>query len=422
MTVLAMDPAKRADFLTEQRRRYDELRAQGMHLNLTRGKPAPAQLDLSEELLVLPTPGDQQSSDGTDVRNYGGLKGVVEMREIAAELLNVPVDNVIAGDNSSLTLMHTTVAFAMLHGISGSQPWFGQGVKFICPVPGYDRHFSICQALGIEMIPVELSDDGLDLGRIRDLLADPLVKGMWLVPRYANPSGYSCSEAELRELFSLPAADDFRIWCDNAYALHHLTDDEPDAQPVLQWAVEAGHPDRVLEFASTSKITFAGSGVSFLAASDANLEWYLTHYAASSIGPNKVNQLAHARFFGDADGVREHMRRHRELLAPKFQASLDILEQRLGGTGVATWSTPKGGYFINLTVLDHTATRVVELAKEAGIALTPAGASYPLGIDPRDHDLRLAPSFPDLDDVRAAMDGVATCVLLAAAERLGSAS
>ena len=272
---------------------------------------------------------------------------------------------------------------------------------------------------GIEMLPVPMHEDGPDVAQVRELVKDPAVKGIWIVPAYANPSGSTCSQEVASALASMEtAAPDFRIFWDNAYAFHHLTEDEAKSADIITLASGSGHPNRPIMFASTSKITFAGSGVAFLAASKANVDWYLGHQQFASIGPDKVNQLRHAQFFGSAQGVREHMARHREILAPKFAAVDEALTSALDGRGVATWSKPTGGYFVNLDVLDGTAARVVELAKGAGIALTPAGASFPHGDDPRDRNIRLAPSFPVLDEVSTAMAGVATCVLLAAAESL----
>lgn len=404
--------------LAEQQAKYAELGAAGLKLDLTRGKPSPEQLDLSNDLLTLDV--EVTTSDGVDVRNYGGLQGNTELRAMFAELLNVPGDSLIAGGSASLTLMHDTVVQALLHGVPGGEgPWRDQKVKFIAPVPGYDRHFSICAKLGIEMIPVEIGENGPDLDEIATLLADPAVKGMWAVPMYANPNGVVYDEATTRALLSLPAAaPDFRIWWDNAYALHHLGEDEPRPLDVISLAAEVGNPDRVLAFASTSKVTFAGAGVSFLAASQANLAAYLDGLGIATIGPDKVNQQRHVQFFGDAEGVRTLMRAHRDLLAPKFAIVLDALDSGLGQYGFATWTHPRGGYFVTLDVLAGTATRVVALAKQAGIALTPAGASHPLGIDPHDRTIRIAPSFPSEADLSTAMAGLATCALLAAVEKL----
>lgn len=403
--------------LDEQHSLHAELKAQGLALDITRGKPSPRQLDLSRELLSMRVP--RHAADGQDVRNYGGAKGLPEIREIFAELLGVDVDHLLAADNSSLSIMHDLLTFAMLHRLPGAQaPWFGQNIKFIAPVPGYDRHFAICEHLGIEMIPVEMGEHGPDMDEVERLAADPSVKGMWVVPMYANPNGVIYDEETARRLVSMKAAPDFRIWWDNAYALHHLTDAEPAPLPILQMAQEAGNPDRIFMLASTSKITHAGDGVAFLASSTGNLDWYLKHASVRSIGPDKVNQLRHAHYLKDAGGVRELMRRHRALLAPKFQIVDSVLKRRLDGTGIARWTHPAGGYFVTLDVLDGTASRVVALAKEAGIALTPAGSCHPLHDDPHDRTIRLAPSFPTEGELQAAMDGVATCVLLAAAEKL----
>ncbi|MGY4719565.1 aminotransferase class I/II-fold pyridoxal phosphate-dependent enzyme [Naumannella huperziae] len=406
---------ERAEFRAEQERAYAALQQAGLKLDLTRGKPAATQLDLSNELLELPG-GKGIADDGTDTRNYGGQLGLTELRAIFAELLGVELDQVIAQDNSSLSLMHDLIAYAMLHGIGGGQRWAEQKIKFICPVPGYDRHFGICQHLGIEMVPVELGPHGPDVEAVRELAADPAVKGIWVVPMYANPSGAIYDEQTTRALLAMPAADDFRIFWDNAYAFHHLTAEEYAPLDVLGMAAEAGNPDRVYQFASTSKITFAGAGVSFLASSKANLDEYVGHAKFRSIGPDKVNHLRHVRFFGDAEGVRRLMREHRDQLAPKFDLVGQVLTERLGPHGVGEWEAPDGGYFVNLAVPDGTATRVVELAKQAGIALTPAGAAYPHGNDPRDRHIRIAPTFPPLPELEQAINGLATCVLLAAAE------
>lgn len=410
--------------LPELRARYEELRSRGLKLDLTRGKPSAEQLDLAEPLLALPGEGVHTDADGTDVRNYGGLLGLPQLRRMFAELLDVPADQLLALGNASLTLMHDAIAYAMLWGVpGGTEPWSRGPVKFVCPVPGYDRHFALCEAFGIEMVTVPMTPDGPDAEAVAALVADdPTIKGLWAVPTYANPDGAVIAEAVARRLVSMPAAaPDFRIFWDNAYAIHHLTEDEVKTANAIDLAAEAGNPDRVLMFASTSKVSFAGAGVAFFASSPANVAWYTDHLKYQSIGPDKVNQLRHALFFGSAEGVREHMRRHREILAPKFRAVGEILAERLGDHGVATWTEPRGGYFVSLDVVPGTASRVVELAKDAGIALTPAGATFPYGEDPDDRNIRLAPSMPPLDEVRVAMDGVATCVLLAAAEAAAAA-
>ncbi|HEY5784474.1 MAG TPA: aminotransferase class I/II-fold pyridoxal phosphate-dependent enzyme [Microlunatus sp.] len=399
---------------------YAALTAQGLKLDLTRGKPAPAQLDLSNALLTLPGAGEYKAVDGTDTRNYGGGQGLPEIREIFAELLNVPVAQLVAGDNASLGVMHDTLVFSLLKGtVDSAGPWVNQPITFLCPVPGYDRHFALCEQYGITMEPVALGPDGPDLEAIRERLAnDASVRGIWIVPTYANPTGSVYTEEVTRELVSMPAAAaDFRIFWDNAYAVHHLTDAEHPALDVLGLAAEAGNPNRVFVFASTSKITFAGAGVSFFAGSPDNVSWYLKHLGKRTIGPDKVNHLRHARHLGSADGVRELMRKHRAIIEPKFEQVETILEARLGEHAVATWTRPEGGYFISLDVPDGCATRVVALAKEAGIAMTGAGAAFPYGKDPRDRNIRIAPTFPSPDDVAAAIEGLCTCVLLAVTEQ-----
>lgn len=405
-----------------QRANYATLKTEKLTLDLTRGKPSPEQLDLSLDLLSLPGDGDYRDGTGTDCRNYGGQQGLPELRAIFGELLGIPVDNLLAGNNASLELMHDVLAFAMLYGTNDSQRrWAAEDkLKFLCPTPGYDRHFSITEVLGFEMIPVPMHHDGPDAHAIAELVAnDPQIKGMWVVPNYANPSGVNLSEEVVRELVSMPAAaPDFRLIWDNAYAVHPLTDTAAPVYDVLGMAAAAGNPNRPLVFASTSKITFAGSGVSFLGGSTENLNWYLGHAGKRSIGPDKINQLRHLRFFGNADGVRAHMQKHRAILEPKFAAVLRILEDRLGASKVASWTEPKGGYFVSLDVMEGTAGRVITLAKDAGIALTAAGSAFPLRNDPEDKNIRIAPSFPKLPELEQAMDGLATCVLLAATEKL----
>ena len=411
-----------ATFLAAQQEAYAALQARELGLDLTRGKPSSAQLDLSDALLDLPT--STTDATGTDVRNYGGLEGLAQLREIFAELLEVEKAQLICGGNSSLTMMHQALTYLLLWGGPGSErAWKDEPVvKFVCPVPGYDRHFSMLADFGIEMLTVPMHDDGPDVEAVAALVADdPAVKGMWVVPTYANPTGSVVSPDVARALMSMPtAAPDFRVFWDNAYALHHLGDEEVRSADALGLAAEAGNPDRPVMFASTSKITWAGAGVAFMAMSEANKAWFLRHLSMASIGPDKVNHLRHVQLFGDAEGVREHMRKHRALIAPKFAAVDAALTGTLEGLEIAEWTRPTGGYFVNLDVLDGTATRVVELAKQAGIALTPAGASFPHGQDPRDRNIRLAPTFPPLEQVETAMAGVATCVALAAAERLSA--
>ena len=406
----------------EQRRNYADLQSKKLALDLTRGKPSAAQLDLSNALLELPGSGDYRDAEGTDTRNYGGQHGLPALRAVFGELLGIPVPNLIAGNNSSLELMHDAAVFSMLHGgVDSPRPWVREPVvKFLCPSPGYDRHFAITESLGVEMITVPMRDDGPDVDLVEELVdADPAIKGMWCVPVFSNPSGAVYSWEVVRRLVQMKtAATDFRLFWDNAYPVHTLTPEFPRQVDVLGLAAAAGHPHRPYVFASTSKITFAGAGVSFFGGSLGNIAWYLQHSGKKSIGPDKVNHLRHLRFLRDADGVRQHMLRHQKVLAPKFELVLDILDKRLSESKTAAWTEPKGGYFISLDVLAGTARRTVALAKDAGIAVTQAGASFPYGKDPDDTNIRIAPSFPPLADLSEAIDGLATCALLAATEKL----
>jgi DNA-binding transcriptional MocR family regulator len=418
----------RADLIAQHeryQREYAELQAKKLALDLTRGKPAPEQLDLSNALLSLPGGPDHpdyRDDEGTDTRNYGGLHGLPELRAIFGELLGIAVPNLIAGNNASLELMHDVVVFSLLHGgVDSPRPWIQEPtVKFLCPVPGYDRHFAITETMGIEMIWVPMREDGPDVDLIEELVAvDPAIKAMWAVPVFANPTGVTYSWETVRRLVQMhTAASDFRLFWDNAYAVHTLTLDFVRQVDVLGLAAAAGNPNRPYVFASTSKITFAGAGVSFFGGSLGNIAWYLQYAGKKSIGPDKLNQLRHLRFFGDADGVRLQMLRHQQILAPKFALAAEILGKRLGDAKIASWTEPRGGYFISLDVLAGTARRTVALAKAAGIALTEAGASFPYHKDPDDKNIRIAPTFPSLPDLRDAVDGLATCALLAAAESL----
>lgn len=417
VTFDSLDRDQLEALLAEQQQAYAALQQAGLKLDITRGKPSAAQLDLSNDLLT--TPLDDHVSDGVDTRNYGGGTGVAALRSIFADLLGIPVDQLIAGNNASLSMMHDSIVFALLHGTPEQPtPWSDGPVKFLCPSPGYDRHFAICEHLGIEMIAIDMLEDGPDMDAVREHVTDPSVRGMWIVPTYSNPTGATVSEEVAAELAAIQtAAPDFRIFWDNAYAVHDLTEQHAKSADIVGLSSASGHPNRPLLFASTSKVTLAGAGVSFLGGSPENVAWYLSHTAVRTIGPDKVNQLRHARFLGSPQGVLDLMARHREILVPKFDTVLRILSDNLGSHGVATWTTPTGGYFVSLDVVDGTATRVVQLAKEAGIALTPAGASFPYGKDPRDRNIRIAPSFPPLDELTRAMEGLTTCVLLAAAEK-----
>jgi len=400
---------------------YDAFKAKGLRLNLTRGKPAPEQLDLSSELLSLPGATDYVAADGTDCRNYMGLQGIPEVRSLFSGIMGAPPAQVIVANNSSLALMHDAVVYSLLKGTcDSSAPWSRQGeITFLCPVPGYDRHFRICEDYGIRMISVPLNDDGPDMDEVERLVAqDPSIKGMWCVPKYSNPTGAVYSDSIVERLAAMPsAAPDFRIFWDNAYSVHHLTSERIEIANILELSARHGHPNRAFVFASTSKITLAGAGLALFASSAENVKWLLARFVPRTIGPDKVNQLRHARFLKDEAGIHELMDRHRALLAPKFQKVLDLFDEKLSGVPDVTWNRPKGGYFIALDVPQGCGRRVVELAKDAGVELTPAGAVYPYGKDPHDRTLRIAPTFPALSEVALAAEGVASCVLLAAAEK-----
>lgn len=403
-------------FHDQIQRRYDAFRQRGLKLDLTRGKPSSEQLDLSSGLLGLPGEADYLAADGTDTRNYGVLQGLPELRALLAPLFGAAPAQVIIGDNSSLALMHDAVAYSLITGTPGSErPWSRESrIAFLCPVPGYDRHFAICQDFGIEMIAVPLGADGPDMDVVERLVAeDPAIRGMWCVPKYSNPSGAVYADAVVERLAAMKtAAPDFRIFWDNAYAVHHLTEERVEIPSLIDACARHGHPNRPFVFGSTSKITLAGAGVALFASSADNVKWFLGRMGKRTIGGDKVNQLRHVRFLRDTDGLLALMDRHREILAPKFASVAGTFERHLGGTGVASWLVPKGGYFIGLDVLDGCARDLVRVAKEAGVELTPAGATHPLGKDPDDRTVRIAPSFPDLATVGVAAEGVALSVLL----------
>jgi DNA-binding transcriptional MocR family regulator len=406
--------------LDEARRDYAGLKDRGLKLDLTRGKPSPEQLDLAAELLTLPG-GRYTALDGTDCRNYGAPSdGLRELRDIFAPVLQVPVDQLLAVGNSSLELMHDCLVHALLGEVPGAEGrWADQRVAFLCPVPGYDRHFALCARFGIDMIPVPMTDGGPDMGVVEDLVrSDARIKGIWCVPKYSNPDGTCYSDETVRRLSAMEtAAPDFRIFWDNAYAVHHL-DGETEVGDILAACREAGHPDRAFVFGSTSKITFAGAGVAFFGSSPANVAWWRANSGKRTIGPDKVNQLRHALFLKDTDGLRAHMRRHRGILAPKFETVDRVFSEQLGDTGLATWTRPKGGYFVALRVLDGCAREVVRLAAEAGIAVTPAGATHPHGNDPDDRVIRIGPTYPTLEELEQIAYGITVCVRLAGYERL----
>ena len=407
--------------IQQHRAAYEHVKALGLKLDLTRGKPSPEQLDLSNELLNLPGSNHILAEGAVDTRNYGGLQGLVEARRLFVGLVGAPVEQILLGNNASLALMHDIIVFALLRGIPGGiGPWSRQGeIAFLCPVPGYDRHFKICEDYGIRMIPVPLDTDGPDMDEVERLAAsDPAIKGIWCVPKYSNPTGTVYSDAVVERLAAMKtAASDFRIFWDNAYGIHHLTKDRVEIANILELSAKHGHANRPFVFASMSKITFAGAGISVVAASKQNIDWLLTCKNPQTIGPDKVNQLRHVLFLKDAQGMEALMDEHRKLLAPKFQAVLDIFQAELANSPEVSWTTPQGGYFISLSVPGGCAARVVALAKDAGVALTPAGSTHPLGKDPEDRTIRIAPSFPTLEDVSEAAKVVAVCVRLAVAEK-----
>lgn len=407
--------------LKEQKELYKELQALHLSYDMTRGKPGSDQLDLSNEMLSEKYVGNTKSENGTECRNYGVLDGIPEAKKLMADMLGVAPANVIIGGNSSLNMMYDTLVRFMLFGTgNGYAPWSKlEKVKFICPVPGYDRHFLICEKLGIEMIPVELQADGPDMDAVYELVKDPAVKGMWSIPKYSNPSGIVYSDEKIRALASMQcAAEDFRIMWDDAYTVHFLGDAPAKQINMLTACCEAGNPERVLIFGSTSKITFPGSGLAVMAGSEANIKYALSHITVQTIGHDKLNQLRHANFLHDYDGILRHMKKHADILKPKFDAVLDVLETELAGTGILEWTKPEGGYFISINTLDGCATKVVSMAKECGVLFTPAGATFPYRKDPRDRNIRIAPTLPPLSELTEAIKILCICIKICSAEKL----
>lgn len=403
--------------------KYKEYQAKDLKLNMARGKPCVEQLNLSMGMMdVLSSDDDLTCEDGTDCRNYGVLDGVHEAKVLLADMMEVGVDNVIIYGNSSLNVMYDTIARSMTHGVMGSTPWCKlDKVKFLCPVPGYDRHFKITEYFGIEMINVPMTPNGPDMDMVEDLVSkDESIKGIWCVPKYSNPQGYSYSAETVKRFASLkPKAKDFRIYWDNAYTVHHLYDDDQDQlEEILEACKKAGNPDMVYKFASTSKISFPGSGVSVLASSLNNLQDIKKQLSIQTIGHDKVNQLRHVRYFKNIDGIKEHMRLHADILRPKFEAVLEILERELGGLGIGEWTKPKGGYFISFDSLDGCAKDIVARCKKAGVEMTGAGATYPYGKDPHDSNIRIAPSYPPISDLITAAELFTLCVKLSSIEQI----
>ena len=401
--------------------RYKAFQARDLSLDMTRGKPCAEQLDLANDMLVCVTADNFKSDGGVDTRNYGGLGGLDEATILFADFLEVAPDEIIVHGNASLTLMYDLVANALLLGVpGGDKPWGARsGIRFLCPSPGYDRHFSICEHFGIEMIVVEMNDDGPDMDQVESLAgADDSIKGMWCVPKYSNPTGVTFSDSVVDRLAAMTtAAADFRIFWDNAYTVHHLTDTPDRLKNPLQACRDAGNPDRVYLIGSTSKVSFGGGGVAMLGGSSANVADIRKNMSMQAIGPDKINQLRHVRFFKDMNGVRDHMRKHAAIIKPKFDVVEEVLQAELGEYGVATWSKPNGGYFTNLDVPDGCARAIVAMAAEAGVKMTKAGATFPYGKDPRDRNIRIAPTLPSLDEIRQAMELLAICVLRVSADQ-----
>lgn len=402
------------------KREYAKLTTLGLQLDMSRGKPGADQMDLSNRIFDLV--GNNlgfKNKDGVDCRNYGGLDGLVELKELFAGILGLQPSQIIVGGNSSLNMMYDTIAQAMTHGLGG-EPWGKQGnIKFLCPVPGYDRHFAITEYFGIEMIPVANTAQGPDMDKIEELIKDESVKGMWCVPKYSNPEGITYSDEIVKRLAVLkPAAKDFRIFWDNAYAIHDLYDEGDELLNIYDECVKAGNPDLVIMFTSTSKITFPGAGVAAQGASPNNVELLKGRMQFQTIGPDKLNQLRHARMFRSVKDIKAHMKEHAQILRPKFESVLSELENELGGLEIAYWNKPKGGYFISLNVIDGCAKRVEELCAGAGMILTKVGATYPYGIDEKDSNIRIAPSFPPVEEIRKASVVLCVSVRYAALEKL----
>jgi aspartate/methionine/tyrosine aminotransferase len=418
----AMPREELTPLLQQLRDRFDRFQQAGLNLDLTRGKPCPEQLDLANPMLTIVSGENYRAADGADSRNYGGLDGLPEAKALFAEYMGVDPTEVVVGGNASLTMMYDTFMRAMLMGVGdGQPPWAQQSpVRFLCPSPGYDRHFSICANLGIEMIPVEMTPDGPDMDTVEGLVAeDEHIKGIWCVPIYSNPTGDVYSDATVTRLAQMPArAADFRIFWDNAYAVHHFAGAPHVQKHILAACREAGHPERPLLFGSTSKITFPGAGLALMAGSAQNMEWVRGQLFYQTIGPDKLNQLRHVRFFGDLDGIKRHMQKHAEIVRPRFEAVETILTRELAGRGIADWTRPQGGYFVSFNGPDGCARAVVAMAREAGVKLTPAGATFPLGVDPRDRNIRIAPTFASLADVEAAVEVLAVCAQIVSIEKI----
>ncbi len=407
----------------ELAQQYKEAQGKGLKLDMSRGKPSPEQLDLGLPILqTFKENADLIAPSGTDTRNYGLMDGIPEAKKLMGDMMGVSADKVVVCGNASLTIMYELISASVTHGVLGSTPWCKlDNVKFLCPAPGYDRHFKITERYGIEMIPVPMTPTGPDMDIVAEYVEkDPSVKGIWCVPKYSNPQGISYSDETVRRFANLsPAAEDFRIYWDNAYAVHHLYDDRQDELLELLGECEkAGHPDMVYEFCSTSKVSFAGGGISAVAASEANLAAIKDMLIIQTIGFDKINELRHAMYFKDGAGIAAHMRKHADIIRPKFEAVLDTLDKELTGLEIGEWTKPLGGYFISFDAMEGCAKAIVKLCKEAGMVLTGAGATYPYGKDPHDSNIRIAPTYPSLEEMLEAADLFALCVKLVSVRKL----
>lgn len=402
---------------------YEEAKAKGLQLDMSRGKPSPAQLDMEKDFLgMVISDADVTTETGVDCRNYGLLDGIPEARTLLADMLEVSADKVIVFGNSSLNVMYDTIARSMLLGVLGNTPWCKlDKVKFLCPVPGYDRHFAITEQFGIEMINIPMKEDGPDMDLVEKYVnEDSAVKGIWCVHKYSNPQGYTYSDETVKRFAALkPAAEDFRIFWDNAYAVHDLYEDRSDKLlEILGECEKAGNPDMVYEFCSTSKVTFPGAGIAAIVTSPANVEQIKAAMTIQTIGYDKLNQLRHTKYFKNIDGMKAHMKRHAAIMRPKFEAVLKVLESELAGLGIGSWTNPNGGYFISFDAMEGCAKAIVEKCKEAGVILTGAGATYPYKKDPKDSNIRLAPTFPSPEELSVATDLFVLCVKLVSVEKL----
>lgn len=402
---------------------FEEKKALNLQLDMSRGKPSTSQLDVSQPILdTLTSQSVLTASDGIDCRNYGGLDGIPEAKQLMAEMMGTAPEHVIIYGNASLTIMYDSISRSYTHGVLGHTPWCRlDTVKFLCPVPGYDRHFAITERFGIEMINIPMHDDGPDMDMVEKLVSsDETIKGIWCVPKYSNPQGICYSDETVRRFAALkPAAEDFRIYWDNAYAIHHLYDDnQVEILDILSECEKAGNPDMVYEFASTSKVSFSGSGVAALASSPANLEDIKKQLTIQTIGYDKINQLRHVRFFKNLDGLKAHMKKHANEMRPKFEAVLTIFDEELAGAGIGTWKKPLGGYFISFDAMEGCAKKIVAKCKDAGVTLTNAGATFPYENDPKDSNIRIAPSFPTPEEMAQATELFVLCVKLVSIDKL----